>query len=71
MEPAHLLLTAGACGGRNPHPCHGLGTFSFSLPGKLAPAPALHEDQLPVSLEGAGLLLGLEMVNEKWGQEWL
>lgn len=37
MEPAHLLLAAEVCGGRNPHACHGLGHFSFALSGGLAP----------------------------------
>lgn len=39
-EPARLLLTAGACGGRSPHACHGSGSFFSGLAAGLAPAPA-------------------------------
>lgn len=66
MEPARLLLTAGACGGRNPHACHGLGSFGSVLPG------ALHHDMmmLPV-LDGSHttgvswFAVELGLVNEK------
>lgn len=36
-EPARLLLTAGVCGGRSPHACHGSGSFYSVLEAGLAP----------------------------------
>lgn len=38
-EPARLLLTAGACGGRSPHACHGSGSFYSVLEAGLATVP--------------------------------
>lgn len=73
MEPAHLLLAAEVCGGRNPHACHGLGHFSFALSGGLAPALALHHS-MAMQLPGVDkshttavswFAVQLEMVNEK------
>ena len=75
-EPACLLLAAAACGGRNPHACHSLGSFGSVMPGGLAPYSSPAPWQLPVldrsrTTGVSWFTVGQELVNETWGQECL